>query len=270
MRIVVLSPSIYSETACAAATLISERGFMPIAALSLRSWNRSTLVRKVAQWGLRGVLRYARSKIGPGATAELRNPYLAEVLPAKAAKARNLREVASMYKFPCATCADQNSDESVAKLKSWAPDVIVFTGGNILRHRVLEVPRLGVLNVHLGLLPEVRGMSSPEWSLLKGIPPGITIHFVDAGIDTGPVFLRRSLPLSSPCDSLADLRNRLVAFGVEQLVGLISDLERGVISPQPQAETNNDHQYFVIHDRLRDVAASRLQANTRANISSHA
>ncbi len=49
------------------------------------------------------------------------------------------------------------------------------------------MPRLGILNVHLGLLPEVRGMSSPEWSLLQGVPLGITFHYMDAGIDTGPV-----------------------------------------------------------------------------------
>ena len=53
---------------------------------------------------------------------------------------------------------------------------------------LLDVPRLGVLNIHLGLLPEIRGMSSPEWSLLNRVPVGITIHYMDAGIDTGRFF----------------------------------------------------------------------------------
>lgn len=270
MRIVVLSPSIYSETACAATALLSERGFVPVGALCVRSWDRGTLVRKVAQWGFRDALNYARNKIGPSSHSELRNPYLAELLPEKCAKARNLREVATMYKLPCSTCGNQNSEGSAAKLKSWSPDVIVFTGGNILRRSVLEIPRLGVLNMHLGPLPEVRGMSSPEWSLLKGVPPGITIHFMDAGIDTGPVLRRRELPAGNPCETLADLRNRLVAFGVEQMAEVIADLDREAISAQPQAEVNEDHQYFVIHDRLRGVAAARLKVKSPAPVSTHA
>jgi methionyl-tRNA formyltransferase len=85
-----------------------------------------------------------------------------------------------------------------------------------LRKQLLEVPRLGVLNAHLGLLPEIRGMSSPEWSLLQHIPVGVTIHFMDTGIDTGPILQRYEFPHAPQCESLSDLRNRLIAFGIEK------------------------------------------------------
>ena len=123
----------------------------------------------------------------------------------------------AFYGFPVAVCNDQNAPDSIARLREWSPDLIIFAGGNILRKQLLEVPRLGVLNVHLGLLPEIRGMSSPEWSLLNQIPVGITIHYVDAGIDTGPILQRCEFPDAARCESLSDLRNRLIAFGVEKI-----------------------------------------------------
>src|SRR5258707_15769365 len=88
------------------------------------------------------------------------------------------------------------------------------SGGNILRDRVLKVPRLGILNSHLALLPEIRGMSSPEWSLLCGVPLGITIHLMDSGVDTGPILLRREFVGADDLGLLSDLRNKMIAEGI--------------------------------------------------------
>ena len=167
-------------------------------------------------------------------------------------------EVAAVYGFPVAVCDDQNSSDSIARLKEWAPDLIIFSGGNILRQQMLATPRLGVLNVHLGLLPEIRGMSSPEWSLLQGVPVGITIHYMDAGIDTGPILRRYEIPNAAQSRSLADLRNRLIAFGVEKTGGVVEEMIRGTISAAPQSEFEKDNQFFVMHEWLQARAAARL------------
>ena len=133
------------------------------------------------------------------------------------------------------------------------------------------MPRLGILNVHLGLLPEVRGMSSPEWSLLQGVPLGITFHYMDAGIDTGPVLRRYEFPDATRCESLNDLRNRLIASGVERIGEVIEGLARGAICATPQSDLNNfgpgeDCQYFVMHEWLQARAAERLVASRRATV----
>jgi methionyl-tRNA formyltransferase len=70
-------------------------------------------------------------------------------------------------------------------------------------------------------------MSTPEWSLLNNVPVGITIHYVDAGIDTGPILQRWEFPDAAQCDSLSDLRNRLIAFGVEKVSEVVSGLDLG-------------------------------------------
>lgn len=262
MRVVILSSSVYSETASAMAVRLTQAGHVPVGALALRALNRGTLLRKVGQWGLRGVMDYARAKVVPSRgnrPGVLQNSYLRPWLEYRGRTLRSLREVATVYDFPVALCSDQNLPRSVKQLTKWSPDVIVFAGGNILRRPLLNVPRLGVLNAHLGLLPEIRGMSSPEWSLLKDVPLGITIHYIDEGIDTGHVLRRCELSNPTHSESISDLRHRLTAFGIDKMAEVVAALDRGEICATPQSQTNNDTQFFVLHDRLRALAADRLE-----------
>lgn len=267
MRVVILCSSPYSETSCAVAARLAQLGYIPVGALTLPSWDRATLVRKLGQWGLRDAFHYAAAKLRPGKSTtakQVRNPYLESALRHEGGVFRNLREVASTYGFPVITCADQNSPAPVAQLKQWSPDVAIFTGGNILRDDVLRVPRLGVINSHIALLPEIRGMSSPEWSLLSGVPLGITIHFMDSGIDTGPNLLRREFTAADACDNLTDLRNRMIAEGIELIAEVVTGLDRGTITPVPQTDRDSDNQFFIMHERLKNVAALRLKKNSVA------
>jgi folate-dependent phosphoribosylglycinamide formyltransferase PurN len=264
MRIVILCSSPFSETGCAAAARLAQLGYIPVGALTLPSWDRATLVRKLGQWGLRDSLRYAVAKLSPGKLAtpkQVRNPHLEKILQNKDRDGifRSLREVARHFEFPVATVSDQNSPRAIAQLKQWSPDVAIFSGGNILRDQLLKVPHLGVLNSHLALLPEIRGMSSPEWSLLREVPIGITIHFMDNGIDTGPILLRREFNRPAECNSLVDLRNSMIAEGIELIAEAVTGLDRGTIAALPQADREKDNQFFVIHDRLKTIATHRLK-----------
>jgi folate-dependent phosphoribosylglycinamide formyltransferase PurN len=269
MRTVVLCSSVYSETACAMTAQLAQSGCIPVGAIALSPLDPGTLLRKLGQWGLRDVARYAVAKLfpqKPGEREYLRNPYLKPLLTNREQLFRNLREIAREYDFPIAMCTDQNAASSVAQLKEWSPDLIIFTGGNILRTQLLDVPRLGVINMHLGLLPQIRGMSSPEWSLLKGIPVGVTVHYIDSGIDTGPILRRCEYPDASQCDSLADLRNRLIAFGVDRLAEVVLALDRDSFAASPQSELDRDNQLFVMHDWLQARALERLKKNCRPSV----
>jgi methionyl-tRNA formyltransferase len=260
MRIVMLCSSVYSETSCAMAIRLAQTGFVPVGAIALPSLDHATLLRKLAQWGALGVARYAWTKSGRNAEhLQLRNLYLQPILSRESGVFRSLREVAAFYEFPIAVFRDQNAPNSIAQVREWSPDLIVFSGGNILRPRLLEIPRLGVLNLHLGLLPETRGMSSPEWSLLTGIPIGVTIHYIDAGIDTGPILRRCEFPEAFRCESLDDLRNRMIAFGIEKIIDVVADLGRDAIKATPQSELDQDNQHFVMHEWLQAQASERLK-----------
>ncbi|MFY9905286.1 MAG: formyltransferase family protein [Terriglobales bacterium] len=262
MRVVILCSSPYSETGCAVTARVAQLGYVPVGALTLPAWDRRTLLRKVGQWGIRDSLTYAVAKLAPrklATEAQIRNPYLEKTLRQGNGILRSLQDVARAYRFPIVTCSDQNSERAVAQLRQWSPDLAIFTGGNILRDEVLKIPRLGVLNSHLALLPEIRGMSSPEWSLLCSVPLGITIHFMDRGVDTGPILLRREFTAAAECESLADLRNRMIAEGLDLLATTVEALDRNEVSAVPQADREKDNQYFVMHERLKALATRRLQ-----------
>ncbi len=262
MRVAILCSSPYSETGCAVAARLAQLGYVPVGAMTLPSWDRRTLLRKVGQWGLRDSLHYAITKLSPGKSTiqkQIRNPYLESALRHGEGIFRSLQEVARSYGFPVVTCSDQNSPRAVAQLRQWLPDLAIFTGGNILRDEVLKVPRLGILNSHLALLPEIRGMSSPEWSLLSGVPLGITIHCMDSGVDTGPILMRREFAGAGRCDSLADLRNKMIAEGIELIAEAVAGLDRGTISAVPQIGREKDRQFFVMHEQLKAAATRRLK-----------
>lgn len=262
MRIVMLCSSVYSETACAMAVHLAESGYVPAGVLSLSAANRQTLLRKVGQLGLQEVANYAgRKLLNRSGRSEPLNPHLHPLLHRSGKTIRSLHHAATIYGFPIAICKHQNSSASIARLQAWSPDLIIFTGGNILRKQLLQIPRLGVLNVHLGFLPEIRGMSSPEWSLLNGIPVGVTLHFMDEGIDTGPVLQRCEYPDANRSDSLPDLRHRLIAFGIAKTAEVVAALHHGTIAATPQTTVHQDNQYFVMHEWLQSRAAERLAAS---------
>src|ERR1700680_11282 len=143
MRLVILCSSPYSETGCAVAARLAQLGHVPVGALTLPSWDRRTILRKVGQWGLRESYNFAVGKLGPRKSTgtQVRNPYLETTLRHGDGKFRSLHEVARCYGFPVATCLDQNSPRSLVQLKEWSADLAIFTGGNILREETLKAFR---------------------------------------------------------------------------------------------------------------------------------
>jgi methionyl-tRNA formyltransferase len=87
---------------------------------------------------------------------------------------------------------------------------------------------------------------------------------MDAGIDTGPILQRYEFPGAAQCESLNDLRNRLIGFGVEKLAEIVAGLDQGTISAKPQSDLDRDNQFFVMHEWLQARSAERLTKNRLA------
>lgn len=86
-----------------------------------------------------------------------------------------------------------NGPRTIAALRTARPDLLLLGGCGILGPDVLAIPRIGTLNAHPGWLPDYRGVDVVAWSLHNGDAPGATVHWVDAGVDTGDIILRRRL-----------------------------------------------------------------------------
>jgi methionyl-tRNA formyltransferase (EC 2.1.2.9) len=128
------------------------------------------------------------------------------------------------------------TEEQRARLAACAPDLLVVAAyGLILPKAVLELPRLGCLNIHASLLPRWRGAAPIHRAIEAGdAETGITIMQMDEGLDTGAMLLRRALPIAAD-DTTASLHDRLAALGGECIVDALAALQRGelVATPQP-------------------------------------
>ncbi|MGC9333262.1 MAG: formyltransferase family protein [Anaerolineae bacterium] len=109
---------------------------------------------------------------------------------------------------------DHNDVACQEMLAAFGPDLMVLGGTRILRRPILAIPPRGTVNAHPGLLPRLRGSSSVGWALYYDLPLGSTVHFVDAGIDTGPIILRRQLPVYRGDTYQALVRRMLTLSGV--------------------------------------------------------
>ncbi|MGH8297048.1 MAG: methionyl-tRNA formyltransferase, partial [Steroidobacteraceae bacterium] len=136
---------------------------------------------------------------------------------------------------PVAQPATLGSPEDRAQLAAWQPDVLVVVAyGLILPRAVLDIPRLGCVNVHASLLPRWRGAAPIERALLAGEDTtGITIMLMDEGLDTGPILLQEALAID-PHDTGGMLRARLAALGAPLLLGALQGLAGGTLRPRPQ------------------------------------
>jgi methionyl-tRNA formyltransferase len=114
---------------------------------------------------------------------------------------------------------------------------VVVAYGRLLPAEVLEIPPLGVLNVHPSLLPLYRGASPVATAILEGAEEtGVTIMLLDEGMDTGPV-LAQSEPVSiREGDTRDSLTSRLFELGAGLLVAALGGIERGSITATPQDE----------------------------------
>ncbi len=115
------------------------------------------------------------------------------------------------------------------------PDVLVVAAyGLILPQWVLELPRLGCLNIHGSLLPRWRGAAPIHRAIEAGdTTTGITIMQMDAGLDTGDMLVREALPIA-PDDTTASLHDRLATLGGRLMVETLELAACGGLRPEPQ------------------------------------
>ena len=125
--------------------------------------------------------------------------------------------------------------EAVAELAALQADVFVVVGyGQILPQTVIDLPRLGVVNVHASLLPRWRGAAPIQWAIAEGDSvTGVTTMMIDAGLDTGDILLKAETQIG-PEENAIELSRRLAPIGAELLIETLRLLERGECPRTPQ------------------------------------
>ncbi|MCY2987500.1 MAG: formyltransferase family protein [Planctomycetota bacterium] len=131
-----------------------------------------------------------------------------------------------------------NSATMRDRLLALQPDLVVLGGIGILSPALIQVARLGVINAHPGLLPWVRGCGVVGNALLRGVPVGATAHYIDVGIDTGPVIERRLLALTGREESLGEIERAADGLAADMLVEIIGGILKSNKVPLSQQQTS--------------------------------
>jgi methionyl-tRNA formyltransferase len=149
-----------------------------------------------------------------------------------------------------------------------APDVIVVAAyGLILRREVLDLPRLGCVNLHASLLPRHRGAAPISAAILAGdAETGICLMQMDVGLDNGAVLARQSTPIG-PQDDTPTLTERLANIGRDLLLETLPKLAAGEIVPEPQDDALATYAPKIQREDARldwSLPAAELERHIRA------
>lgn len=128
-----------------------------------------------------------------------------------------------------------NVDEVREKIKSYNPDVIIVVAyGQFLGSKILSMPRLGCLNVHLSLLPKYRGAAPIHRCIENGDAiSGVTIMRMDKGMDSGDILMQCETEVQ-PDETAGSLHDRLSGLGANLLIKCLPKWRSGLITPQQQ------------------------------------
>ncbi|MBV9572844.1 MAG: methionyl-tRNA formyltransferase [Acidobacteriales bacterium] len=129
----------------------------------------------------------------------------------------------------------KNNEEFRTRLAALQPDAIIVVGyGRIIPSWMIDLPRLGNINLHASLLPKYRGAAPIQWAIARGENlTGVTTMRIDAGLDTGDILLQKEVPIRHD-DTAITLASRLAALGADLMVQTIQEMDSGTIHPRPQ------------------------------------
>jgi methionyl-tRNA formyltransferase len=132
--------------------------------------------------------------------------------------------------------------EAIEKIRSLAPDLIVVAAfGQILPQELLDIPRLGCINIHASLLPKLRGAAPIQWSVINGdSESGITLMQMNAGLDTGDILFQESVPIEKN-ETGESLYEKLAQLGGEMIVRYLPAIEAGEIHPVSQDDSRSSY-----------------------------
>ena len=177
-----------------------------------------------------------------------------------------VKKVALEHDIPaCQPKRVKKSQETLDKLRKAAADAFVVVAyGQILSQEILDMPRLGCINVHGSILPQYRGAAPIQWSLYNGDrETGITTMLMDQGLDTGDMLLKAYTKIDLLDNSL-DIAIKLANQGAELLIETLLKLDSNSLTPTPQNDAESTSARLIdkadyIIDWSRDAIAIHNQ-----------
>jgi len=160
-----------------------------------------------------------------------------------------------------------NGKQCETLLRSIGPDIIVLGCSRIIRENIINIPKIGTLNAHPGLLPKYRGVYTIGWAIHNGDKIGVTVHFIDKGVDTGPILTQRTVNIEEN-DNMGSLVEKCERLSGELMAEVLLKMREGqTITQIPQSKAEGK-QYYKMSGKLRretDRKLSRLTNELRGS-----
>ena len=158
-------------------------------------------------------------------------------------KVPSLREIKARHGIPVIGSKDVNDAETMTIMRNWQPDLVISIYLNqLMKGKLIDLPRLGCLNIHPALLPRNRGLFPDFWAIANGEEEtGITLHWVDERFDTGDILLQEVIPLK-PGETMISLNYKSAQAGAEMLVRGVELIEAG--DPPRIPQDNSQATYY--------------------------
>lgn len=146
------------------------------------------------------------------------------------------------YNIPVYQPCRAREESFIEEMRKLNPDVIIVIAfGQIITKALLELPKYGCINVHASLLPKLRGAAPIQQAILDGEQEtGITTMYMDAGIDTGDMLLKRSIPIVKE-ETGGSLHDKLSVMGGELLLETLEALEKGTLVRVKQDDSQSSY-----------------------------
>ncbi|CCQ73082.1 methionyl-tRNA formyltransferase [Magnetospira sp. QH-2] len=147
----------------------------------------------------------------------------------------SLNEKAANGRFQIVEAPDVNDPAFIEQAASWQADLFLIAGfPTIFKPPLIGIPRIGILNLHGGRVPEYRGGSPLNWQMINGEPSvGLSVLVLAEGIDDGALVAERSIPLT-PSMTIADLHHRANPLFGDMAVEALQGMMDGSLIPKPQ------------------------------------
>jgi methionyl-tRNA formyltransferase len=160
-----------------------------------------------------------------------------------------VKEAATLLGLPFMQPVKVRDEQALVQIAAFEPDVLVTAAyGQLLPQKLLDIPRIGPLNVHASLLPRWRGAAPIHRAILSGDKEtGVSIMGMVKALDAGPVFGMEKTPIF-PSDTVGTLHDRLAKRGAELLIRLLPDYMDGNLQGTPQNETGITYAERIVRD----------------------
>jgi methionyl-tRNA formyltransferase len=179
--------------------------------------------------------------------------YLASKLPGRA----SVRDVLQRHGIPeLAITGSLNTEESLNAMRNLAPDLLISIAGNeIFRKPLIDLAPRGCLNLHTALLPKYRGLMPSFWVLKNGEKEtGVSVFYVDEGIDSGPILVQERIDIGSM--SQRELIKESKAVGMRAIIKAVEKIRDGDTATIPNDAADSTYFSFPTREDVREFKRS--------------